>query len=54
MSATRIRQTSNAKARKDTTTDITTHNAARLLGKISRGTINNNDTSTDQTKKTQF
>jgi len=35
MAATHIRQTSNVKARKDTTTDNTMHNAARLLGKIS-------------------
>jgi len=48
MAATCIRQTSNAKARKDTTTDNTMHNAARLLGKISQGAINNNNTSTDQ------
>jgi len=48
MSATHIRQTSTAKARKDTMTDSTMHIAARLLGKISQGAINNNNTSTDQ------
>jgi len=45
MSATCIR---HAKARKDTATDNSMHNAARLLGKISRGAIHNNNTSTDQ------
>jgi len=45
MSATRIR---HAKARKDTATDNSMHNTARLLGKISQGATHNNDTSTDQ------
>jgi len=52
MAATCIRQTSNAKARKDTMTDSTTRNAARLLGKTSWGTINNNDTSTPDQEAT--
>jgi len=37
----------HAKARKDTTTDNSTHNAARLQGKTSRGAILNNNSSTD-------